>query len=515
MKKTMCACLIVGISLMCASADAQQQKKTSVVTYYPAPKADYATVRLSPRDTPPAVAGPGQLFYNLTKDKILYFKNSTGWTDLGGGSATVSNQYLAPTDEFPGTALVGDVYYNNETDTIMYLNKTGKWINLAGDPYWSESVWINATASDPYAHYNLYLNNDTLRRVGLGTTDPEAAFHVFQNNTPDLPAEEETFGAFYKEYTTPFNGVGLLMVGFHEGSTYGEFRSNSSWLYACDEPSTALKFAALSPSGSISFNVGGYNNSNSEIMRLVNPGGESNPSPRVGIGTGTPPYTLFIESHQNNTAVFAARGMSAPVSSGYKSGYWNWAPFDSTFNLNYGIWQASFDYMVDRFYNGTGYNTEGSQIGICLDDGFELRGVHADQSDYDTGTFEVTKFSTRRVVFNGTTGYYQSTSARGAKHNIVPLDNNAMITKIGQLDVCRWNYKTEARSSVHIGPIAEDFYRLFGTGGSEKELPHSDSAGVALAGVKALSARLNAQQSRIEQLEAAIKDAKSKLNRGQ
>jgi hypothetical protein len=510
MKKTICGIIVFLMVCMAHTcANAQQQRKSTVVTYYPAPVADYSTIQLSPSNTAPANANPGDMFYNSSSDRIQYKKNGTGWADFGG-SGNISTQYLPPEDVFPGTAVIGDVFYNNQTDTIMYLNKTGRWVNLAADPYWSLSALINATAEDPYPHYAVYLTNQTLRRVGVGTSSPEAALHVVKNQTP--AAEDEAIAGFYKEYSSDGSGTDMYTIGFTEGSLIvpAAYDYNSSWLYGCHDPSTALKFAALSPDGSISFNAGGYNDSNSEVMRLTNPGGESRPTPRVSIGnpSASMPFALFIDSGQNDTSIFAARGVSAPVSGNLKSGYWNWAPFyGTTANMNYGMYQTSDGIYIDRYNNGTGLNQDGSQIGICEDEGLELRTLGP--GFYDASFMKTGGWKLAKTLFN-TTGYWQISCARALKNNIVPLDENEMLQKISELDVSRWNYKAEGPSVTHIGPVAEDFYRLFKTGWSEKELPPTESAGVSLAGVKALSAKLNAQQSRIDRLETAIKNLKSK-----
>jgi hypothetical protein len=104
-------------------------------------------------------------------------------------------------------------------------------------------------------------------------------------------------------------------------------------------------------------------------------------------------------------------------------------------------------------------------------------------------------------------------SSRTLKENFCRLNKDDILGKLEQLEVSRWNYKTDNKSVTHIGPVAEDFYRIFKTGSKESEMYLMDSVGVSLMGVKALSEKVRTQERRMEELQAEIESLKSQLKK--
>ena len=77
-------------------------------------------------------------------------------------------------------------------------------------------------------------------------------------------------------------------------------------------------------------------------------------------------------------------------------------------------------------------------------------------------------------------------SSREIKTNFTELNGDEILKKIDQLPITRWSYKKDDGKINHIGPMAEDFYTLFGVGLNNKGLSSVDTAGVALAAIKSL-----------------------------
>lgn len=88
-------------------------------------------------------------------------------------------------------------------------------------------------------------------------------------------------------------------------------------------------------------------------------------------------------------------------------------------------------------------------------------------------------------------GSWNNGSSREFKENISDLDYDTVLSKINQLTINEWNYKNEEDTVKHIGPLAEEFYSLFGVGNDNKHISTIDPAGIALAGIKALSKQLD------------------------
>ena len=92
-------------------------------------------------------------------------------------------------------------------------------------------------------------------------------------------------------------------------------------------------------------------------------------------------------------------------------------------------------------------------------------------------------------------GSWVNASDRNLKTNFTALDPEWVLGGINTLNIERWNYKVESPSVMHVGPVAQDFFAQFGLGGSDTSISTVDASGVALVGIQALSARLDALAS--------------------
>ena len=73
-----------------------------------------------------------------------------------------------------------------------------------------------------------------------------------------------------------------------------------------------------------------------------------------------------------------------------------------------------------------------------------------------------------------------------------PVDDALLLEKIDDLGIERWVYKDDPEAREHIGPYAEDFREAFEVGDESGKTIHMvDASGVALAGVKALSKKVD------------------------
>lgn len=80
------------------------------------------------------------------------------------------------------------------------------------------------------------------------------------------------------------------------------------------------------------------------------------------------------------------------------------------------------------------------------------------------------------------------------KENIEPVPEEDILDSIRSLPVKKWSYKGEA--ARHIGPMAEDFARTFGTGSTEDVIHFSDAVGTLMAGVQALARKVERLEAR-------------------
>lgn len=104
-------------------------------------------------------------------------------------------------------------------------------------------------------------------------------------------------------------------------------------------------------------------------------------------------------------------------------------------------------------------------------------------------------------------GALTQNSDKRNKMAIEPVDTSDILERVNQLEVSAWTYKNDAPLGIrHIGPMAQDFYALFGTGANENGISTIDTAGVALAAIQALSVENAALKERLDQLETRIQD---------
>jgi hypothetical protein len=117
-------------------------------------------------------------------------------------------------------------------------------------------------------------------------------------------------------------------------------------------------------------------------------------------------------------------------------------------------------------------------------------------------------------------------SDRNRKEGFLAVDGEDVLARLRFVPVTTWRYRDEVdRSTLHIGPMAQDWHRAFGFTTDDHTINMSDFDGVNLAAIKALEARtatlqaanatlqaenaeLRAQNRRIEErlerLEAAV-----------
>jgi len=222
-----------------------------------------------------------------------------------------------------------------------------------------------------------------------------------------------------------------------------------------------LESARQSPTGDIVFRTQGIDRA------IINEVGN------VGIGTTNPGsgpgYRLWVEASNNTThaAVFRNGGGDGPgvlIEGGDGSG---------DYSL---LWVGDYAGQIPRFVvkgdGRVGINTGSPSAALDV-----------------SGT-------TRTTVL-------EITSARDEKEQFAPVDTELLLEKVAALPLTTWAYK-DAPSTRHIGPVAEDFYGAFAVGNSPKHIATVDADGIALAAIQGLYDVVQAKESRIANLEAAV-----------
>lgn len=117
--------------------------------------------------------------------------------------------------------------------------------------------------------------------------------------------------------------------------------------------------------------------------------------------------------------------------------------------------------------------------------------------------------STGNLTIKGT---LTQNSDVNSKENIQLVNPTDILRKVTDLPISVWNYKFDSSDVRHLGPMAQDFYKLFGLGSREDKIATLDTSGVALASIKALASEANDKQKQIDQLKTENKNLKERLN---
>jgi hypothetical protein len=99
---------------------------------------------------------------------------------------------------------------------------------------------------------------------------------------------------------------------------------------------------------------------------------------------------------------------------------------------------------------------------------------------------------------------FEVVSDRAVKTDFSTIDSGVVLDQVVQLPISSWRY-IDAPGERHIGPVAQDFRALFGLGSSERTISTVDTAGVALAAIQGLNAKLEAENAALRDELAALR----------
>lgn len=99
-----------------------------------------------------------------------------------------------------------------------------------------------------------------------------------------------------------------------------------------------------------------------------------------------------------------------------------------------------------------------------------------------------------------------------AKENFTPVTARDLLKKLTNLPISTWSYKSQSPTVRHIGPMAQDFYKVFGVGEDDKFINTVDADGVALATIQGLYQLLHEKGLHIAELERQVKSQQRQLD---
>jgi hypothetical protein len=180
---------------------------------------------------------------------------------------------------------------------------------------------------------------------------------------------------------------------------------------------------------------------------------------------------------------------------------------------------ADADYSVAI---GQRASTNGHAGAIVLSDGSTTDSTQASANNQ----FTVRSAGGVRLFTNATMTTGVQVAAGGSSWAVISdvnrkegfraIDGEDLLLRLRGVPVTTWRYRDEAdRSTLHIGPMAQDWHRAFGFTTDEHTINMSDFDGVNLAAIKALDARtaeLQARTAEVAQLRSELDATRQRLD---
>lgn len=102
------------------------------------------------------------------------------------------------------------------------------------------------------------------------------------------------------------------------------------------------------------------------------------------------------------------------------------------------------------------------------------------------------------------TGTLSTGSSRTLKTGIEPINGTSLLEKVLSLPLYHWRYTASPAQERHVGPMAEDFRKIFQLGQDDKSLAPGDIAGVTLGAVQELARKVTEREADIAAIKARI-----------
>jgi len=343
--------------------------------------------------------------------------------------------------------------------------------------------------------HTLYV--DSAGRLGIGTNNPVVDIHDVVGNTPTLRLEQDGSSGFAQQtWDVAGNETNFFIRDVTNGSRL-PFRINpgapSSSLHIASDGD--MGFQTATPDGL--FDVAHPDNGNDHAF-LISPTGNVG----VNIDNSFSPNGLFdvqttggISQFTIDTVGNIGIGTNAPTAPLEILRTVNTLPLASLTNAG----QARL-YMSNSTKTITGNEAQTWVLN-------------------SNGTFRITALNVPGKLFEVDTAGNLSISGgltQGSdvnnKENIKPVNGQTILDALTQLPITTWNYKADAPTVRHLGPMAQDFYEKFKLGATEKGISSLDADGVALISIQQLNKNLlekeqtiNALKSRLGKLEQLVK----------
>lgn len=110
-------------------------------------------------------------------------------------------------------------------------------------------------------------------------------------------------------------------------------------------------------------------------------------------------------------------------------------------------------------------------------------------------------------------GVWTSSSSRTFKDDFARVDVLDVLSRVVAMPVQTWFYKNDHEEGRHMGPVAEDFARMFALGNDDKHIGAVDESGVAFAAIQGLNKKIEAEQAENAALRSKLDEVVARLSK--
>jgi len=502
---------------------------------------------------------PGFLF-NTGNGRTQFRRVLTTLNDstylVGTDTLKVAAQYWAPNGTAiyninPGFVGIGRTAPNvlldlpgpvNIDDTSAYNLNYHPVLKIGGyspfDNFTNENIYTNLFVGDStglsvsFPNYNTYVGNaagqndnggfDTFFGFAAGKDNEGANTAAFgcqsgQNSSPDnagnsgynsyfgVTAGEESSGGFntFSGYeaggfnTGSFNTAEGYLAASQNRGTYNVITGYLAGQLAQGSYNISIgELAGWENNGNnnveIGSTAGSGNTGNNNVLIGQNTAGNNNGSQNTIIGSGTASDINYTASRNGITLL----GSNISLVTWHQGN----------------IYHASTTPVTDATAIGANAIVKASNTMVFGDSAVNSWLFNSGASASSSAALVVGFNSTNgNGAYLTTGGVWTNASDRDKKENFQSLDQGELLARIDQLPVTRWNYK--GLHEQHIGPVAQDFYRLFNVGRDDKTISTIDPSGIALAGIQGLHQKIKDQQAEIDSLKARLEKQQDDMNK--
>lgn len=439
-------------------------------------------------------------------DTVLYSYNS--YSSQHSDTANYSLNLLSQIDTVNFSYYSGSSNYSTNSgtstnsqnsihcDTALYAFSTGNsytYWNLNGNSGTTISNFIGTTdAKDFILKTN---NTERLRvlssgKVGIGTSAPVASFQV---SGVDGVLLSGAFGSG----TTLNLGQGTRMHWYPKKAAFRVgYASGTQW----DDVNI----------GNYSFSSGNSNTASGSFSAAMGQVCTASGANSLAVGYGSVAgneSSVALGSICSATGVYSValgRGINATDSSSVGIGYHSNAT--GKFAFAFGAYTtASGNYSTTMGWYANSNGKKGSFV--YADNSSTTATVSSADNQFVVRASGGVVFYSNSTMTNGVSlpaggGSWASVSDKNKKENFNKVDANTILSKIQNLEISTWNYKTQPKLIRHIGPMAQDFYGTFGYGESDTTITTVDIDGVNLLALQALAIKSNELKKKAEELES-------------